>query len=89
MLDFPSSPANNATYTLGTKTWKYNGTGWEIVHSNSPGPQGVQGSQGAQGYQGFQGAQGVQGVLGAQGFQGVQGSQGQTGTFVAASFEFT
>lgn len=30
-LDFPSSPALNDTYTSGGKTWKWNGSGWQLV----------------------------------------------------------
>lgn len=29
-LNFPSSPAVNDTYTLGTKTWAWNGSAWAI-----------------------------------------------------------
>lgn len=29
-IDFPSSPANNQTYTVGLKTWVYNGTSWDV-----------------------------------------------------------
>ena len=44
-LDFPSNPANNSTYSLGSRTWRFNGSGWVIVNNNT-GPQGVQGPQG-------------------------------------------
>ena len=77
-LDFPSNPANNATYSLGSRTWRFNGTGWVIVNNNT-GPQGVQGAQGVQGVIGAQGHQGVQGEVGAQGHQGVQGVIGAQG----------
>lgn len=30
-ISFPASPALNDTYTFGSRTWKWNGTGWEIV----------------------------------------------------------
>lgn len=29
-LDFPASPAVNDTYTLDFRTWKWNGSGWEL-----------------------------------------------------------
>ena len=29
-LNFPSSPTANQSYTLGTKTWIYNGYGWKL-----------------------------------------------------------
>jgi hypothetical protein len=32
-LNFPSSPANNQTYTVGSKTWTWNGYAWEILRS--------------------------------------------------------
>jgi hypothetical protein len=32
-LDFPSSPALNDTYTDSGKTWRWNGTGWQLVAS--------------------------------------------------------
>lgn len=34
-MNFPSSPTLNQTYSLGAKTWKWNGTGWEIVTDNN------------------------------------------------------
>jgi len=50
MLDFPSSPQVDDTYSLGSKTWKYTGSStWILLQSNPSGPQGVQGVQGAQG----------------------------------------
>lgn len=30
-LSFPVSPTLNQTYTVGTKTWKWNGSAWDIV----------------------------------------------------------
>jgi hypothetical protein len=45
-LDFPTSPANNDTYSLGSRTWMFNGYGWEIVNTNV-GPQGPQGAPGS------------------------------------------
>ena len=32
-LNFPSTPSVNDTYTLDNKTWKYNGTAWDLVSS--------------------------------------------------------
>jgi len=29
-LNFPSSPSLNQTYTVGTKTWKWNGYAWDV-----------------------------------------------------------
>lgn len=28
-MDFPSSPSLNATYTVGNRSWKWNGSAWE------------------------------------------------------------
>lgn len=30
-LDFPSSPVLNDTYSVGSKTWVFNGTGWRLM----------------------------------------------------------
>ena len=34
-MDFPASPTLNQTYTYGSKTWKWNGHGWEL-NATSP-----------------------------------------------------
>jgi hypothetical protein len=52
-LNFPSSPALDALYTLGTRTWKFNGEGWEVVP-----PQGELGYTGSKGDIGYTGSQG-------------------------------
>lgn len=59
-LDFPSSPSLNQTYTLGPKTWKWNGYGWELVGTNI----GYTGSAGS-GYTGSQGGTGYTGSAGS------------------------
>lgn len=30
-MNFPSSPVTNQTYTFSGRTWKYNGTAWDLV----------------------------------------------------------
>lgn len=30
-INFPNSPATDDTYTVGSKTWKYDGEKWVIV----------------------------------------------------------
>ena len=30
-IDFPNSPALNDSFTSGGKTWRYNGTAWELA----------------------------------------------------------
>ena len=34
-IDFPNTPSNNDQFTVGTTTWKYNGTAWVIVLGES------------------------------------------------------
>ena len=34
-IDFPNSPATNATYTVGNKTWIYDGTTWNTYNSTT------------------------------------------------------
>lgn len=31
MIDFPTSPVQGDTYTYNTRTWRWNGSGWERV----------------------------------------------------------
>lgn len=30
-INFPDAPTTNQTYTFGSRTWKYNGSGWVSV----------------------------------------------------------
>ena len=34
-IDFPNSPTTNATYTVGNKTWIYDGTTWNTYNTTS------------------------------------------------------
>lgn len=34
-IDFPNSPANGAFYTVGTKTWQFDGTTWNLVQGDA------------------------------------------------------
>ena len=34
-IDFPSTPTLNQTYTYNSRTWKWNGTGWQSVYQLS------------------------------------------------------
>ena len=86
-IDFPNSPSNGSTYTVGSVTWTYNSTKavWNITSNGVQGVQGGQGLQGisgsavAQGTQGLQGRQGTQGLAGSAASQGLQGLQGIQG----------
>jgi hypothetical protein len=82
MAGFPNSPSLNDTYTLGDKTWEWDGTMWRIKTTGAVGPQGNQGNQGnagSAGSNGVQGPQGNQGNAGSAGSNGVQGPQGNQG----------
>lgn len=84
-IDFPNSPTIGQTFTVGARTWTWNGVRWNLTTYGTQGPQGTQGnqgvtgSQGPKGDQGNQGTQGNQGNTGSQGPQGNQGSQGSQG----------
>jgi hypothetical protein len=70
-IDFPSSPANNQTFSVGNKTFRYNSTkqAWLIDDVNIvvEGPQGVKGDKGNPGATGATGAGGVKGDKGDSG----------------------
>ena len=34
-IDFPNSPTNGDKYTVGTKTWQYNGVSWDVLQSDT------------------------------------------------------
>jgi hypothetical protein len=81
-IDFPNSPTLNQVFTVGTNSWTWNGSRWNVVRTGVTGPTGPQGPQGIQGLTGPagpQGAQGIQGTTGSTGPQGVQGPAGPTG----------
>lgn len=84
-IDFPNSPSNGSTYTVGGVTWTYNSSKsvWNITSTGAQGIQGRQGTQGttgAQASQGWQGTIGTQGKIGTQGNTGTAASQGAQGT---------
>ena len=85
-INFPNSPQNNDTYTLGNRTWKYNGYSWELVPLTGgyTGSQGVTGFTGSAGTNGFTGSQGDIGYTGSAstviGYTGSQGDIGYTGS---------
>ena len=80
-LGFPTSPANNATYTVASRTWKYiTGKGWNLIAAGAgaTGPTGPTGASGTFGSTGATGPAG--GPTGATGPTGVPGLVGATGT---------
>lgn len=55
-IDIPDSPSNGDTYSVGDRTWRFNGTTWDAVLFSAPtGPTGPTGATGAQGPTGPQG----------------------------------
>jgi hypothetical protein len=79
VFDFPASPTNGQTVTLGSTVYQWNGTAW-LMQSGNIGPTGPTGSQGSTGATGSQGPQGVKGDTGATGSQGPQGATGAAST---------
>lgn len=55
-LNFPASPSLNDTYTVGDRTWKFNGTAWDLQSVNI-----LTGSLGYTGSIGYSGSTGVNG----------------------------
>jgi collagen type VII alpha len=60
-INFPSSPALNDIYTLGTRQWKWNGNGWALqpLTAGFTGSIGYTGSKGDIGYTGSKGDTGL------------------------------
>lgn len=79
-LGFPVSPANNATYTVASRTWKFTtGKGWYLLASGAgaTGPAGPTGATGPAGSTGPAG--GPTGATGPAGSAGINGATGATG----------
>ena len=84
-LDFPTPLSLNQVYSLGGKSWKWNGAAWETYNGNVgiTGPTGDQGIQGPTGPTGPTGemptdyVSSFNGITGA--VQGVSSWNGQTG----------
>ena len=43
MINFPSSPALDQTYTFNGRSWKWNGASWDFVGSVSGGNTNIDG----------------------------------------------
>lgn len=79
-LGFPVSPANNATYTVASRTWKFiTGKGWYLLAAGAgaTGPTGPAGATGLTGSTGPPGTPG--GATGPTGPTGLTGATGATG----------
>lgn len=85
-INFPSSPVLNQEYSIGTRTWKWNGDAWELKNN-----QGIMGYSGYSGYSGQNGTIGVDGVSGYSGFSGYSGSVGANAkiNYIKATANYT
>ena len=72
-LDFPTSPTLNEIYSYGGRSWKWNGTAWDVYSSGTSGNTGATGAQGNTGSIGATGSQGNTGATGPQGNTGPVG----------------
>jgi hypothetical protein len=54
-IDFPNSPAVNDTFTVGSITWKWNGSTWQSQGTPVAGPTGPAGTNGTNGAPGVAG----------------------------------
>lgn len=73
-IDFPNSPANNSTFTVGSTVYTWNGYAW--ISSTAAGSKGQKGELGTKGDAGIQGIKGDKGDTGAQGIKGDEGIPG-------------
>ena len=93
-INFPDAPTLNQVFTVGTRTWIWNGSIWTSIAAGFTGSQGNIGFTGSQGNIGFTGSQGNIGFTGSQGI-GFTGSQGvgftgsAGGTSLSTIFFFT
>ena len=99
-LDFPTPLSLNQVYSLGGKSWKWNGAAWETYNGNvgitgptgPTGPTGIQGPTGPTGetptdyVSSFNGITGaVQGVYSVSGLTGAVGITGGPDILVTVS----
>jgi len=80
-VNFPTTSLtpNVTTYTLGTRTWLWNGAGWEIVTQTITGYTGSIGYTGSSGV-GYTGSKGDIGYSGSLGYTGSKGDIGYSGS---------
>jgi hypothetical protein len=60
-IDFPNSPSVNDEFSVGNRTWRWNGASWNLISSLQQGPTGATGPAGATGPTGATGPQGATG----------------------------
>ena len=63
-ISFPSSPNVNDTFTIGQRTWKWDGVTWTLISTLAAGPTGPTGPTGPQGPTGPTGPTGPSGTGG-------------------------
>lgn len=80
-IDFPNSPSVNDVFTVGSTSWIWNGTTWNVVRipTGATGPTGPTGPQGEIGVTGPTGDSGPTGATGPTGPDGATGATGPTG----------
>ena len=76
-INFPNSPSTNDTHTASGKTWKYDGTSWNLLISSTS--VGDKGQKGEVGDKGIDGSAANKGDDGDKGEVGDKGQKGQTG----------
>ena len=79
IINFPDTPSLNDTFTVGDRTWIWNGTAWQVVSTSGPeGPTGPTGPAGQNGDTGPTGPTGPEGPTGPTGATGPTGPVGVT-----------
>lgn len=76
-INFPSSPTIGESFSVGGRTWVWDGAVWNYI--GMAGPSGPSGPVGATGPSGVAGANGPTGSTGPQGATGVSGTSGSNG----------
>jgi len=87
-LDFPNTPGVGSTYSLGARTWTYDGTAWNLT-SDKTGYTGSAGYAGSSGIDGYTGSQGDIGYVGSAAIGGATGYVGSVGNGSDTSFTVT
>jgi hypothetical protein len=78
-ITFPTPQFIGETFTSSSKTWIWNGYGWDSITPTAIGATGPTGLTGATGFRGATGPTGPTGATGATGITGATGPTGATG----------